>query len=167
MTFLRSFYVVAFICSAFGSLFGQVVTKSTVHAENVGRPDISSVVVENRDKNFEQSSKRLQTKIAYAIDDEFVLNGFLPVLRTRPVGTIVSFYLESGRDSDGTAEPAQPDQVSLVVECRDPETTGVIWRGVASVMAGLREGDGYRWESRLTEAARMLVRRFTAEVPAT
>jgi hypothetical protein len=138
---------------------------STLLDEKFPPSGIAAFSVE-RTPDWARSPERLEKKITYAIEDELILNGLLPALRTRPAGLLVSFYLGPKPDQPPTSETVPAKHTAIVVECREAQSERVIWRGVADVVAEMRGANAYSWEGRLTEAARMLVRRFTAEMSA-
>jgi hypothetical protein len=155
--------VAALILTVAGTSFGQVVTRSLMYAEQLRRSEVQTVSVKKRYSPGELVTEELETKIGYAIEDEFLLSSILPSLRTRPAGLIATFYIEMTQATAYESRERQFSEGSLVVECRDAHDERLIWRGVAEAVTSMTSADPYLWEQRVMEAARMLVRRFNEE----
>jgi hypothetical protein len=144
--------------------FGQVTTSTVAYDDSMSRSRALSFKVNEPAANVDGSSHgALEKSITYALESELISNGFLPVIAGKSADLLVSFYLEVKDTAGPAGEGLRDEEGALIVEFHDARTNRRIWRGVAASVTGLKPVDPYRWEERITEAARMLVRRFNEE----
>ena len=161
---LRILWAGALLAIVATGAFGQVTTSTVTYDISMSRSRAFSFKINEPEANANNHSPgTLDKSITHALESELIGSGFLGVIVGKPADLLVTFYLEL-KDSQGPAGEGLRDvDGSLIVEFHDARTNRRVWRGVAASVMGMKAADPYRWEERITEAARMLVRRFSEE----
>lgn len=160
MNIIRTIYIFGLLALAGGMVSGQTVTSTYDEDYRLSRLNTYTFDPEKRSISDPLAADTLtEKKIKDALDDEMQSNGLHPPADGVSPDFLVAFHVAI---RDKASEPGGKDYVqgSLIVDFYDAETRKLVWRGIATGMAGREAVDLKLVEGQVEKAAKSLLEQF-------
>ncbi|MEQ1764601.1 MAG: DUF4136 domain-containing protein [Pyrinomonadaceae bacterium] len=160
MSFFRTFYIIGLLALAGGIVSGQAVTSTYDEDFRLSGLNTYAFNSETREGADPLATDTVtEKKIKDALDTELQSNGYHPPADAASPDFIVSFRVAT---KDKASEVVERNQVmgSLIVDFYDAQTRKLVWRGIATGVAGREAVDLKLVEHQVENAAKLLLVQF-------